>query len=246
MGSASSTASDSARKHPALASRIQQALLRRGELCSTAATVGDQSQDAPAALLADRDPAVAGVALVAHDAGAQHADRSSDLLVLRLDEEEPLKSAVLGDRHDDGPVPCGAGHPAAPGSSQRGGLGRARLGTGATGRQGRQQHDGASDSPGRHAARVYQARRSLTPPQSTMRLTPKTQTIVAPVGRSSHAEAVTPSTLTSVPKTQPTSSRVATEPPTSVAASAGTIRYENTSRTPAMRTELVTTTPNDA
>src|SRR5215468_824040 len=246
MGSASSTASDSARKQPALPSRIQQALLRRGELGATAATVGDQSQDAPAALLADRDSTVAAVAFVTHGPGAQHADRSSDLLVRRLDEEEPLKSAVLGDRHDDGPVPRGPAHPAAPGARERGGLGRARLGAGAADRERRGEHDGASDSPGRHAARVYQARRSLTAPQSAMRLTPKTQTIVAPVGRSSHAEAVTPSTLTTVPKPQPTSRRVATEPPTSVAASAGTIKYENTSRTPAMRTELVTTTPNDA
>src|SRR5262252_2943618 len=93
MGSASSTASDSARKQPALPSRIQQALLRRGELGATTATVGDQSQDAPAALLADRDSTVTAVAFVAHDPGAQHADRSPDLLVLRLDEEEPLKSA---------------------------------------------------------------------------------------------------------------------------------------------------------
>src|SRR5215467_789392 len=247
MGSTSSTASDRARKQPALPSRIQHALLRRGELCSTAATVGDQSQEATAVLLADRDPAVAVVSLVAHVAGAQHADRASDLLVLRLDEEEPLKSAVLGDRHDDGPVAGGPGHPATPGAGERGGLGRARLGGRAADREHRrEEHDGASESPGRHATRVYQACRSLTAPQSAMRLTPKTHTIVAPVGKSSHAEAVTPSTLTTVPKLQPTSSRVATEPPTSVAASAGTMRYENTSSTPAIRTELVTTTPNDA
>src|SRR5215510_16130695 len=224
MGSASSTASDSARKPPALPSRIQQALLRGGELCATAATVGDQSQDAPAALLADRDPTVAAVALVAHVVGTQHGDRSSDLLVLRLDEEESLKSAVLGDRHDDGAVARGPGHPAAPGARERGGLGRARLGAGAADRERREQHHHASHSAGRHAARVYQACRILTAPQRAMRLTPKTQTMVAPVGRSSHAEAVTPSTLTSVPKPQPTSRRAATGPPTSVAASAGTMR----------------------
>src|SRR5262245_23906597 len=128
MGSASSTASESARKQPALPSRIQQALLRRAELCSTAATVGDQSQGAPAALLADRDPTVAAVALIADVAGTQHRDRSSDLLVRRLDEEEPLKSAVLGDRHDDGPVTSRPGHPAAPGTRERRCLGRASLG----------------------------------------------------------------------------------------------------------------------
>src|SRR5262249_2797077 len=126
MGSASSTASASATKQPALPSRIQHALLRRGELCSTAATVGDQSEDARAALLADGDPTVAAVAVVADVAGTQHRNRSSDLLVLRLDEEEPLKSAVLGDRHDDRPVPRRPGHPAAPGTRERGGLGRAR------------------------------------------------------------------------------------------------------------------------
>src|SRR5712691_96512 len=75
---------------------------------------------------------------------------------------------------------------------------------------------------------------------------PKAQTTVAPVGRSNVADAAIPSTLTSVPKLQPISSRAATVPPSAVPASAGTMRYENTRSTPPIRTELVTTTPNEA
>ena len=39
---------------------------------------------------------------------------------------------------------------------------------------------------------------------------------------------------------------LATVPPSATPASAGTIRYENTSSTPATRTELATTRPNVA
>src|SRR5262245_51191637 len=95
--------------------------------------------------------------------------------------------------------------------------------------------------------RVYQARRTrMVIAQRTTRLTPKRHTIVAPVGRSIAAEAVTPRTLPTVPNAQPTISRVGIEPPIRIEARAGTIRYEKTSSTPAMRTELVTTTPNKA
>ena len=83
-------------------------------------------------------------------------------------------------------------------------------------------------------------------PPSTSRVRPKAQTTVAPVGRSSVADATIAITLTSVPNAQPISSRVRTLPPRMMPASAGTIRYEKTRSTPAMRTELVTTTPNDA
>ena len=79
-----------------------------------------------------------------------------------------------------------------------------------------------------------------------MSVSPNAQTTVAPVGRSKTADAVMPITLTSVPKAQPMTSFCVTVRPRRMPASAGTIRYENTSRTPAIRTELVTTTPNDA
>ena len=81
---------------------------------------------------------------------------------------------------------------------------------------------------------------------SASRVRPKAQTTVAPVGRSSTAEATIARTLTKAPNAQPTSSRAPRLPPSRMPASAGTIRYENTRSTPAMRTELVTTTPNDA
>ena len=77
-------------------------------------------------------------------------------------------------------------------------------------------------------------------------MSPKAQTTVAPVGRSNAAEAVMPITLTSVPKPQPMRSLAGIVRPSMMPARAGTIRYENTSRTPAIRTELVTTTPKDA
>ena len=72
------------------------------------------------------------------------------------------------------------------------------------------------------------------------------QATVAPVGRSSRAEASMPSTLTPVPNAHPTRRRVETVPPNAIPARAGTISYENTSSTPATRTELATTTPNEA
>ena len=49
-----------------------------------------------------------------------------------------------------------------------------------------------------------------------------------------------------VPNVQPMNRRAPIPPPSNTPASAGTIRYENTSSTPATRTELATTTPNDA
>src|SRR5262249_31204170 len=151
-------------------------------LRATAAPVADEPEHAPAALLLERDAPVAVVALVADVARAQHADGSPDLLVLRLDEEEPLKNAVLADRQDHGRVAHGPRHPAAPGAGEGGGLDRAGLGAGTPAQKNREQHDGAHGD----AARVYQARRSLTDAaHSTMRLTPKTHTIVAPVGKSS-------------------------------------------------------------
>ena len=53
-------------------------------------------------------------------------------------------------------------------------------------------------------------------------------------------------TLTPVPKAQPTASRAPMRCASRMPARAGTIRYEKTSRTPAMRTDEVTTTPKEA
>jgi len=87
-------------------------------------------------------------------------------------------------------------------------------------------------------------RRSRSP--STRRLRPKAQTTVAPVGRSSTAEATIARMLTPAPKIQPTARRGPMREASRMPASAGTIRYEKTSSTPAMRTDEVTTTPKEA
>src|SRR4030095_3445186 len=143
-GSNSNTPSASAQKQAAPTSGTRRALVRRGELGATAATVGDESQDALAALLVDRDPTVPVGAFVPDVARPEHADRSPDLFVRRLDEEEALKSAVRVDRQDERRVSQRPGHSAAPRSGEGGGLGRTQLGAGAAGEQGREQHDGAS------------------------------------------------------------------------------------------------------
>ena len=53
-------------------------------------------------------------------------------------------------------------------------------------------------------------------------------------------------TLTPAPKAQPTASRGPMREASRMPARVGTIRYEKTSSTPPMRTDEVTTTPNDA
>src|SRR6185369_10355103 len=82
--------------------------------------------------------------------------------------------------------------------------------------------------------------------QSAIKVIPNAHTTVAPVGRSKLADATIPMTLTSVPNAQPIKSFWVTVRPSMMPASAGTIRYEKTSSTPAILTELVTTTPNEA
>ena len=74
---------------------------------------------------------------------------------------------------------------------------------------------------------------------------PKVQTIVAPVGRSSLNESSTPASVTSAPMLQPMARRLPIDVAKSIAATEGTIRYENTSSTPAIATDDVTTNPND-
>jgi len=72
---------------------------------------------------------------------------------------------------------------------------------------------------------------------------PKVQTMVAPVGRSSLNESSTPSNVTRAPMLQPMARRFPIEVAKSIAATDGTIRYENTSSTQAMATDDVTTNP---
>src|SRR5438034_10022652 len=74
---------------------------------------------------------------------------------------------------------------------------------------------------------------------------PNVQTIVAPVGRSSLNDSITPSALTNAPIDQPMARRLPIDLAKSIAPTDGTIRYENPSSTPAMATEDVTTKRND-
>ena len=90
------------------------------------------------------------------------------------------------------------------------------------------------------------AARAASPRATLASATPNATTIVAPVGRSQIHDAASPPTLTRTPSVQPTESRPHAERASAAAAAAGTTRYAKTSSTPATRTELVTTTPNDA
>src|ERR1043165_7633708 len=74
---------------------------------------------------------------------------------------------------------------------------------------------------------------------------PNVQTIVAPVGRSAWNEIMIPIALTTAPIDQPMARRLPIDFANSIAATDGTIRYENTSSTPAIATDDVTTKPND-
>src|SRR5207237_3440697 len=76
--------------------------------------------------------------------------------------------------------------------------------------------------------------------------TPKVVTTVAPVGRSQAAEATRPKMLTVKPNAQPITNRALTERATRTEIAAGTIKYEKTSRTRAICTELVTTRAKEA
>src|SRR3989454_10817634 len=112
------TASARARKPPAPASRTQRALLRRGELGATAPAVADESEDAPAAPLVERDPAVAVGAFVADSSRGDHADHTSNLSVRRFDVKNPAIRAVVLDRQEHPRVSHGPCHPAAPRSDE--------------------------------------------------------------------------------------------------------------------------------
>jgi len=96
---------------------------------------------------------------------------------------------------------------------------------------------------------VTQAHRPAAPrrardasPQST-KTTPSAATTDAPVGKSQMALAAIPAALPSVPNPHPASSRPRVPPKKSIAHAAGTMRKLKTRSTPAIFTELVTTTP---
>src|SRR5262249_4213897 len=75
---------------------------------------------------------------------------------------------------------------------------------------------------------------------------PKAQTMAAPVGRSSTNDAASPSALVAAPAVQPIASCRDSDDAYITPIAAGMMRKENTSKTPASATELVTTTPNVA
>src|SRR6185503_1791383 len=164
--------------------------------------VVDESQDAPAGLLVERDAADAVGALVPRLEGeTRHRDRAREFAVRGLDEEHALIRAVVLDRHEHGRVAERARHTTAPGSGhgsrgvdrQRGRQARA------AGRERGGDEDGARDSPG-HAEGVRRpdaGRAAWKAIQSTMSVSPNAHTTVAPVGKSKIADAVIPITLTS-------------------------------------------------
>ena len=83
-----------------------------------------------------------------------------------------------------------------------------------------------------------------TAPAST-RTSANATTVSAPVGASSRNEPNIPAALAIVPASQPISSATPMRAENKVPISAGTIRKQNTSNTPATLTEDVTTTPNE-
>src|SRR5437870_12148674 len=145
------TASARTKKPPAPASRTQRELLRRGELGATATAVADESEDAPAAPLVERDPAVAVGAFVADSSRTDHADHTSNLSVRRLDVKDPAIRTVVLDRQEYPRVSHGSCHPATPRSDEaRRALDRRR------GRQGRAAGDERrEDEDGSSGTRVH-------------------------------------------------------------------------------------------
>src|SRR4030095_8495308 len=238
-------------RHPAVpASSPQKGLLRGRERSATAATIVDEPQDAPPGVLVQCDAPEAVGALVPRFGETRHGDRAGEFTVRRLDEEHAAIGAVVLDRQEHRRVSDRARHPAAPRSRHGSrGVDRPRGRQARTaGRECGGDEQGARRSQGAAGGvrRPDAGRAAWKAAQSTISVSPNAQTTVAPVGRSKRADAVIPITLTSVPKAHPMMSFCVTVRPRRMPASAGTIRYENTSKTPAIRTELVTTTPNEA
>src|SRR5262252_7547399 len=109
----------------------------------------------------------------------------------------------------------------------------------------------ATRPPARAAARRLRLRslagaamKARTAPASTSAVANAT-TVTAPVGASSRKDPNIPAALAAAPAAQPITSATPmceeNKPPTS----AGTMRKQKTSKTPAVATEEVTTTPND-
>jgi hypothetical protein len=70
--------------------------------------------------------------------------------------------------------------------------------------------------------------------------------MVAPVGQSKRKDRVSPAALVNVPTAQAITSCLRGDVEKSTPMAAGMMRIENTKRTPAIATELVTTSPNVA
>ena len=70
--------------------------------------------------------------------------------------------------------------------------------------------------------------------------------MAAPVGKSKAKEAARPAALVNVPIIQPIASCLASDDANMTPMAAGMMRNEKTSSTPAIATELVTTTPKVA
>jgi len=69
--------------------------------------------------------------------------------------------------------------------------------------------------------------------------------VTAPVGASSRKEPNIPAALAAAPAIQPITSATPIWEENKLPTSAGTMRKQKTSKTPAVATEEVTTTPND-
>ena len=82
------------------------------------------------------------------------------------------------------------------------------------------------------------------PPAST-RTAANVTTVTAPVGASSRKEPNIPAALAATPAIQPITSATPMWEENQLPTSAGTMRKQKTSKTPAVATEEVTTTPND-
>ena len=80
---------------------------------------------------------------------------------------------------------------------------------------------------------------------ATTRTAANVTTVTAPVGASSRKDPNIPAALAAAPAIQPITSATPMCEENRLPTSAGTKRNQNTSKTPAVATEEVTTTPND-
>src|SRR5207247_6553666 len=222
----------------------------RGSRRRSASRTDSTAKHAAGRAVVAPDLAVALAADIAQPTVRQRHDRAVQRAVTGVEERGALVAAVGRQRQPGRGVAARCGDPAMPLAGKTPHA-RRRGRTSGQRRRQQQEHRGArhrrgcpagAGGPAPSAASRRDTRVAI---QNAISVTPKAQTTVAPVGRSSAAEATMPITLTTVPNAQPISNRAATVPPSITPASAGTIREENTSSTPAIRTAPATTTPND-